>query len=103
MTLVKYSGDMSGLKEAVQLSDHFAMQNHGRIAWEHIQPVALGRDDDDRNPNLVKVDHHSGDKQRILYGYLATAADLHRVDFETRRKVTIESLREYQQVSHPPR
>ncbi|CAI0559496.1 unnamed protein product [Linum tenue] len=101
MTLVKYSGDMSGLKEAVQLSDHFAVQNHGRITWERIQPVTLGRDDDERNPNFVKVDHRSGDKTRILYGYLATAADLHRLDFETRRKVTIESLREYQQVSHP--
>ncbi|KAG6764459.1 hypothetical protein POTOM_031928 [Populus tomentosa] len=94
ITLVKFGGDQSGLKEAIRMAEYFEKDNHGRKAWGCLQPVTLGKDDD-KNPSLVKVDR-SGEKTRILYGYLATAADLCKVDFETRKKVVIESLREYE-------
>ncbi|KAJ6890644.1 hypothetical protein NC651_024218 [Populus alba x Populus x berolinensis] len=87
ITLVKFGGDQSGLKEAVRLADHFEKDNRGREAWGCIQPLMFGKDDE-KNPNLVKVDR-SGEKNRILYGYLATVADLYKVDFETRKKVGI--------------
>jgi hypothetical protein len=94
ITLVKFGGDQSGLKEATRMAEYFEKDNHGRKAWGCLQPVTLGKDDE-KNPSLVKVDR-SGEKTRILYGYLATAADLYKVDFETRKKVVIESLREYE-------
>ncbi|KAI5580197.1 hypothetical protein BDE02_08G139000 [Populus trichocarpa] len=94
ITLVKFGGDQSGLKEATRMAEYFEKDNHGREAWGCLQPVTLGKDDE-KNPSLVKVDR-SGEKTRILYGYLATAADLYKVDFETRKKVVIESLREYE-------
>ncbi|KAB5545004.1 hypothetical protein DKX38_013116 [Salix brachista] len=94
ITLVKFGGDQSGLKEAIRMAEHFEKDNHGRKAWGCLQPVTLGNDDQ-KNPSLVKVDR-SGEKTRILYGYLATAADLNKVDFETRKKVVIESLREHE-------
>ncbi|KAJ6726014.1 RNA RECOGNITION MOTIF XS DOMAIN PROTEIN [Salix purpurea] len=94
ITLVKFGGDQSGLKEAIRMAEHFEKDNHGRKAWGCLQPVTLGNDDE-KNPSLVKVDR-SGEKTRILYGYLATAADLNKVDFETRRTVVIESLREHE-------
>uniref|UniRef100_A0A6N2NHX4 XS domain-containing protein n=1 Tax=Salix viminalis TaxID=40686 RepID=A0A6N2NHX4_SALVM len=94
ITLVKFGGDQSGLKEAIRMAEHFEKDNHGRKAWGCLQPVTLGNDDE-KNPSLVKVDR-SGEKTRILYGYLATAADLNKVDFETRKTVVIESLREHE-------
>lgn len=88
-TLVKFGADQMGLKEAQRLAEHFEKENHGRKAWGRILSVTLGKDDD-KNPNLVKVERN-GEKTRILYGYLGTAADLYKVDFETKKKVTIES------------
>jgi hypothetical protein len=93
ITLVKFGGDQSGLKEAVRLADHFEKDNRGREAWGCIQPLTFGKDDE-KNPNLVKVDRN-GEKNRVLYGYLATVADLYKVDFETRKKVVIESHQEH--------
>ncbi|XP_038874568.1 uncharacterized protein LOC120067168 [Benincasa hispida] len=93
-TLIKFSGDQSGLNEAKRLAEFFEKDNHGRTAWARVRPAAFSRDDD-KNPNLVKVDEKSGEKKRIFYGYLATAADMDKVDFDTRKKVTIESYRDF--------
>ncbi|KAL6971548.1 hypothetical protein U1Q18_031227 [Sarracenia purpurea var. burkii] len=94
ITLVKFAGDQSGLKEAVRLAEFFEKENHGRMNWNRVQSSTLGNDDEN-NPNLVKVDEKTGDKTRILYGYLGTVSDLDKVDFETRKKVVIESRREF--------
>ena len=51
--------------------------------------------DGGKNVNLVKVDEKKVDKRRVLYGYLGTAFDLDKVDFDTRKKAFIESRREY--------
>ncbi|CAK7327053.1 unnamed protein product [Dovyalis caffra] len=93
ITLVKFGGDQSGLKEAIRLAEYFEKDNRGRKAWGRITPLTFGKDDE-KNPNLVKVDR-SGEKTRILYGYLATVSDLYKVDFETRKKVVIESQQDY--------
>ncbi len=92
--LVKFSGDQSGLKEAMRLAEFFEKENHGRKAWARAQPSTFTRDDE-KNPNLVRVDEKTGEKKRIFYGYLGTAFDLEKFDFDTRKKVTIESRREY--------
>lgn len=94
ITLVKFAGDQSGIQEAIRLAEHFEKENHGRRAWSRVQPLTLGKDDES-NPNLVKVDEKKGEKRRVLYGYLGTAFDLDKVDFDTRKKVAIESWREY--------
>ncbi|XP_057538190.1 uncharacterized protein LOC130815723 [Amaranthus tricolor] len=93
ITLIKFSGDQSGLKEAMRLADHFEKEHHGRKDWAHVQSIASGRDEES-DPNLVSVDQRTGEKRRILYGYLATAFDLDKVDYDTRKKATIESKRE---------
>ncbi|GAB2294890.1 hypothetical protein Dimus_029082 [Dionaea muscipula] len=96
ITLVKFSSDPTGLREAMRLADHFEKENHGRNVWGQMQSVLSGKDDEN-NPNLVKVDGKTGVKQRIFYGYLATASDLDKVDFETKKKVVLESKQEYLQ------
>ena len=93
-TLIKFSGDPAGLNEAKRLAEFFEKDNHGRTGWARVRPAAFSRDDD-KNPNLVKVDEKSGERNRIFYGYLATAADMEKVDFDTRKKVTIESCRDF--------
>ncbi|PIA31766.1 hypothetical protein AQUCO_04900213v1 [Aquilegia coerulea] len=92
-TLVKFAADQSGLKEAMRLAEFFEKDYHGRIGWARALTSKSGRDDEN-NPNLVKVDEKTREKQRILYGYLATVSDLEVVDFETRKKSSIESKRE---------
>ncbi|TKY51161.1 Zinc finger-XS domainprobable mediator of RNA polymerase II transcription [Spatholobus suberectus] len=94
ITLVKFAGDQSGFKEAIRLAEHFEKENHGRKDWARVQSQTLGKDDEN-NTNLVKVDEKKGEKRRVLYGYLGTAFDLDKVDFDTRKKAVIESRREY--------
>lgn len=93
ITLVKFAGDQSGLKDAVRLAEYFEKDSRGRKVWARVQPLSLGKDDEN-NPSLVTVDQRTGEKKRILYGYLGTASDLDKVDFETRKKAVIESWRE---------
>ncbi|KAL7251786.1 hypothetical protein ACSBR1_013609 [Camellia fascicularis] len=94
ITLVKFYGNQSGLKEAVRLAEFFEKESHGRIGWTQAESLKSGRDNEN-NPNLMKVDGKTGEKKRIFYGYLATVFDLDKVDFETRKKAVIESRREY--------
>ncbi|XP_044499680.1 uncharacterized protein LOC123221068 [Mangifera indica] len=93
ITLVKFAGDQLGLRDALHLAEYFEKGNRGRKVWAHVQLLMLGKDDE-KNPSLLKVDPWTGDKKRILYGYLGTANDLDKVDVETRKKVVIESRRE---------
>ncbi|GMH08432.1 hypothetical protein Nepgr_010272 [Nepenthes gracilis] len=95
ITLIKFAADQSGLREAMRLADHFEKENRGRKGWARLQPTTSGNEEN--NPNLVKVDERTGEKKRVFYGYLATASDLEKVDFETRKKVVLESKQEYLQ------
>lgn len=95
ITLIKFSSDQAGLKEAICLAEHFDRDNRGRRAWAHLQPLTIGTKDDENNPHLMQFDERTREKKRIFYGYLGTATDLDKVDFETKKKVVIESWREY--------
>ncbi|XP_021716991.1 uncharacterized protein LOC110684855 [Chenopodium quinoa] len=90
ITLIKFASDQSGLKEAMRLADHFEKDHHGRRDWARVQSITTDKNEES-NPNLVMVDQRTGERRRILYGYLALASDLDKVDFETRKKVVIES------------
>ncbi|KAL6548388.1 hypothetical protein OROGR_008809 [Orobanche gracilis] len=92
--IVKFSGDESGLKEAMRLSHYFEREKRGRTTWARVQP---GKDDDENNPNLVKLDSKTGEKKRVLYGHLASVADLDKVTFEIKKRVSIVSASELKQ------
>lgn len=95
VTLMKFAGDQEGLKEAIRLAEFFEKDNRGRNAWTRLQPLTIGSKDDENNTNLVKYDEKTRERKRVFYGYLGTAFDLDKVDFDTRKKVAIESKREY--------
>lgn len=95
IVLVKYAADQSGLKEALRLAEYFEKDHHGRKGWAQAQSSpSPSWKDEENNPNLVKVDEKTGRKERILYGYIATVLDLHTVEADTRKKSSIESMRE---------
>lgn len=93
---VRFSGNEEGLKEALNLAAYFDRERRGRKEWARVQPVMLGKDDES-NPNLMKSDPKSGERKRIFYGHLANVADLDKVTFEIRKKVSIASMREFRQ------
>jgi len=93
ITLFKFAGDDSGLRDAMRMAEYFEKINRGRKSWGRVQPLTPSKDDE-KNPGLVEVDGRTGEKKRIFYGYLATVTDLDKVDVETKKKTTIESLRE---------
>ncbi|KAL2922662.1 Protein SUPPRESSOR OF GENE SILENCING 3 [Bienertia sinuspersici] len=93
ITLIKFPSEQSGLKEAMRLAEHFEKEHHGRSDWARVRSTATDRDEES-NPNLVMLDQRTGERRRILYGYLATVSDLDKVDYETRKKVVIESKHE---------
>ncbi|CAK9163210.1 unnamed protein product [Ilex paraguariensis] len=94
ITVIKFAGDESGLKEAIRLAEYFEKDNHGRKGWARVQSVITVKNDEN-NPNLVKLDERTGEMQRILYGYLGNVSDVEKIDLETRKKIVIESRREY--------
>ncbi|CAN8270422.1 unnamed protein product [Cochlearia groenlandica] len=93
VTLFKFAGDDTGLREAMRMAEYFEKTNRGRKGWARIQPVAPNKDDE-KIHGLVEVDERTGDKRRVLYGYLANITDMDNIDMETKKKTTIESLRE---------
>ncbi|WOK95624.1 hypothetical protein Cni_G04331 [Canna indica] len=93
ITVVKFPNTQLGLKEAERLSDYLEKDNHGRKGWAHAQASQSGSDD--KNPALVKVDEKTGEKKRVLYGYLATASDLEKIDFDMRKRAVVKSRREF--------
>ncbi|CAA0832947.1 Unknown protein [Striga hermonthica] len=96
MHTVKFSADESGLKEALRLSDYFEREKRGLKGWAHAQPSGPGNSkDDENNPNLIKLDPKTGEKRRVFYGHLATVADLDKVTYEIKKKVSIMSLCEF--------
>ncbi|GJS29551.1 uncharacterized mitochondrial protein-like protein [Tanacetum coccineum] len=78
--------DPSGLKDAMRLADFFEKQKHGRTSWASIQSMYRPGKDDEKDPNFMKLDKRTGEKERILYVYLGTVFDLEGVDFDTRKK-----------------
>ncbi|RWW62372.1 hypothetical protein BHE74_00030497, partial [Ensete ventricosum] len=92
ITMVKFANTQAGMKESERLADYFEKDNHGRKGWARAQACQSG--DDDKNPTLVKTDEKTGEKKRVLYGYLATASDLDKIDFDMRKRAVIKSRRE---------
>lgn len=93
---VKFSPDESGLQEALRLADYFERERRGRKSWAQVQSSMHGKEDEN-NSNVMKLDPKTGEKKRVLYGHLATVADLDKVTFEIKKKVSIVSITDFRQ------
>ncbi|KAG9451994.1 hypothetical protein H6P81_004898 [Aristolochia fimbriata] len=94
ITVVKFANNLDGLKEAELLVEYFERDNHGRKGWTRAQSSSQSAEDDEKNPYLVKLDEKTREKKRILYGYLGTASDLDKVDFDVKKKAIIKSRKQ---------
>ncbi|GJN40635.1 hypothetical protein PR202_gb29881 [Eleusine coracana subsp. coracana] len=92
-TLVKFADNPAGLKEAERLAEFLERQGHGRIGWSRAQ--ASHSVDSDQNPLLFETDKRTGERKRILYGYLAIASDLDQLDSDSRKRALLKSRREF--------
>lgn len=93
MTLIKFANNPTGLKEAERLAEFLERQEHGRVGWSRAH--ATHSIDSDQNPLLVETDIRTGERKRILYGYLAIASDLDELDSDSRKRAFLKSRREF--------
>ncbi len=87
--LVQYPPSLQGLEEADRLHEHFEKNGRSRKDWCSIQPFwhgLPGHDDLEEGPDFLRIDKETQIKQRVFYGYLATAADLDKVQQPINRK-----------------
>ncbi len=87
--LVQYPPSLQGLEEADRLHEHFEKNGRSRKDWCRIQPFwhgLPGHDDLEEGPDFLRIDKETQIKQRVFYGYLATAADLDKVQQPINRK-----------------
>jgi len=92
LTLIKFANNPAGLKEAERLAEFLERQDHGRIGWSRVR--ATHSIDSDQNPLLVEMDTRTGERMRILYGYLAIASDLDELDSDSRKRAFLKIRRE---------
>jgi hypothetical protein len=93
LTLIKFTDSPAGLKEAERLAEFLERQGHGRIGWSRAQ--ASRSVDPDQNPLLFETDNRTGERKKILYGYLAISSDLVELDSDSRKRAFLKSGREF--------
>eukprot|EP00253_Pinus_taeda_P013383 PITA_13383 len=92
--IVKFSPSSAGLQEAEQLIKYFESKNHGRKDWLRVQSSTVNQENGEENPELVETDEKTKLKKRVLYGYLAIAGDLEKLDVDTRKKALVKSKKD---------
>lgn len=93
IVIVKYSPLLPCLHDAERLHQHFASRNLGRDDWSRVKPA---KQDD---PN----GEHSNDVEKsMLYGYLALAQDLDKVDPDLQRRCQVRSRRDIEVIIGDP-
>ncbi|XP_027104791.2 uncharacterized protein [Coffea arabica] len=95
--VVKFLGTFPGLRDAEKLHKYFLDDKHGRIDFEQMSSVK-GKD------NNKKKERMQADKfeEYVLCGYMAISEDLDKVDFETKRKCSVRSKREIEDIAEEP-
>eukprot|EP01018_Ginkgo_biloba_P023295 Gb_30397 [translate_table: standard] len=102
IVVVKFAPTSSGFEEAERLLKYFEVNNHGRKDWLRVESSNTTEQNDDENPDLVQTDEKTKAKKRVLYGYIATAGDLEKVDFDTRKKAVVKSRKELDTTADGP-
>ncbi|KAK9064030.1 hypothetical protein SSX86_017902 [Deinandra increscens subsp. villosa] len=94
--LVKFLGTFSGLQDAEKIHEYFSKKKHGR---RHFEQITNGKGKSNREGSEKNADKEA---ERVLFGYLGIAEDLDKVDIDTRRKCSIKSKKEIQDIADAP-
>ncbi|XVF19758.1 hypothetical protein REPUB_Repub11eG0138400 [Reevesia pubescens] len=81
--IVIFHGTFSGLQEAERLHKLYAENKHGRAEFQQVN--CSSRETWKASPDKV---------EDVLYGYLAIAGDLDKLDFETKSRSVVKSKKE---------
>ncbi|KAI3816865.1 hypothetical protein L1987_10649 [Smallanthus sonchifolius] len=88
--LVKFLGTFSGLQDAEKIHEYFLKKKHGR---KHLKQMTWGKG---------KSKCEESTDERVLFGYMGIAEDLDKVDIDTKRKCSIKSKKEIQDLADAP-
>ncbi|GAB2277017.1 hypothetical protein Dimus_011725 [Dionaea muscipula] len=94
--LVKFLGTFSGLREAERFHNYFSQSKHGRTDIEQVVSAI------DQNNPIVQVSTLAEKVESLLYGYMAIAEDLDRIDFSTKKRCLVKSKKEIQDLAEAP-
>lgn len=94
--LVKFLGTFSGLQDAEKLQKYFTENKRGRIDFEKI---AFGKGKSSKSGEGKKGGELD---ELVLYGYMGIAEDLDQIDYDTKRKCSIKSKKEIQDIADAP-
>ncbi|KAI5067827.1 hypothetical protein GOP47_0018355 [Adiantum capillus-veneris] len=96
--IVKYSPLLPCLHDAESLHHHFASRNFGRDDWWSARPVKQ-ESNGDLDPVLEDGD---GAEKNMLYGYIALAQDLDKVDADLQRRCQVKSRKDIEAIIGDP-
>ncbi|ONK57398.1 uncharacterized protein A4U43_C09F110 [Asparagus officinalis] len=88
--VVKFSPTLSGLQEAERLHNFYADKNRGRQGFEE-----LTSNHGNREARVEK-------DEELLYGYMAVAEDLDKLDPETKKRSLVKSKKDIKAVADAP-
>ncbi|KAL2525953.1 XS domain-containing protein [Abeliophyllum distichum] len=95
--VVKFLGTLTGLQDAHKLKKYFAENKRGRADFEKLAS-AEGK----RSNNHEARTREGKLNELVLYGYMGIAEDLDKVDSDTKRKCSVRSYKEIQDIANDP-
>ncbi|XP_050210479.1 uncharacterized protein LOC126660830 [Mercurialis annua] len=95
--LVKLLGTFTGLGIAKRLDRYFSENNRGRGEFEQKTSKSS------KSSNDVQIDIN-GDKleEHLLYGYIGISDDMDKLDFNTKKWITLKSKKDIQDLENAP-
>ncbi|KAI4295049.1 hypothetical protein MLD38_040674 [Melastoma candidum] len=90
--LAKFLGTFSGLENAGRLHEYFTVNKRSRQEFKRL--ASHGGDDCSRSQSQTAASQGDEIEETILYGYMGVADDMDRLDFGTKKGITVKSRRE---------
>lgn len=98
MVIIKCAPVLSGLHDAEHLHKHFASSGLGRDDWMRVEI-----DKQKSNADAARVpEEEKSKKKNMLYGYIALAYDLDKVDLDLHRRCQIKSRKDIEVIAGDP-
>ncbi|XP_058088083.1 uncharacterized protein LOC131235023 [Magnolia sinica] len=93
--VVKFMPTFSGLQEAERLNKHYAENKRGRKEFEQIASKERGKGMGGGEALVEKA-------ELLLYGYMGIAEDLDKLDFETKKRCVVKSMKDIEAIADAP-
>jgi len=93
--LVKFLGTFVGLGDAERIHKYLSDSNRGRADYERVKSGGV------KSCNIEETEQ--GDKvESLLYGYVAIAEDLEKLDFNSKNWSTVKSRKDIDDLDKDP-